>query len=217
MTTTTTTSTRTRPGLSQRLTASAMAANAGLPDTLASVEPCPELRALGLRKLWSAPLFAGQRLIAGKRSDWLLVNLAEDPLFHDPDGFPVPGSVLKQIRAIAMAGVDFDALYVAHELPLGIARPGRLITREQLAPPASTTALRRARALGGVSAALWSAFAAPLRLLSRLGAAGATSADAPTRLDPVLFGVIVAPGSTPAPGVPATWYYIAHWDYSDEG
>lgn len=111
-------------------------------------------KCLPIRYLGTMPLFAGFRIYPGQERDWVLVSVAEDPLFHVPQGFPVPGPILAQLRRIAKSGVDFDALYVAHEVTPGQVQPDEPLALEALMPPPPATVLRLSNRLGGRAAAL---------------------------------------------------------------
>ena len=183
--------------------------------------------ALPLLYLGMMPLFSGHRVYQGQRYDWVLVNLAEDPLFHDRDGFPVPGRILDHLRVVKRAGIDFDALYIAHEMEKGKIREGERLTAEALLPPAPRPVERLSHQLGKASEALWAVAAAPLVVSLVAGAAVgagalmaapalAVAAASCITLDPILLGTTVAPGKPVKPGEPACWFYLAHWAYGEE-
>jgi len=173
------------------------------------------------------PLFSGLRVYQGQRYDWVLVNLAEDPLFHDRDGFPVPRRILDHLGTVERAGVDFDALYLAHEMEKGRIREGEQLTADALLPPPPRSVERLSHQLGKASGALWAVAAAPLVVSLVAGAAVGAAAlmAAPAlavagascmSLDPILLGTKVAPGKPVRPGEPACWFYLAHWAYGEE-
>jgi hypothetical protein len=177
--------------------------------------------------LGTMPLFAGHRLYEGQLSDWVLVNLAEDPLFHDRDGFPVPKLVLEHLWTIKTAGIEFDALYVAHETEKGAIQPGEPLTSEPLLPPPPQSVVQLSNQLGGVSEALWAAAAVPLALATvgvAVVAAGALVAAPVVAMaavscmtgDPILLGTLVAPGRSVRVGEPACWFYLGAWAYGQE-
>jgi len=183
--------------------------------------------ALPLTYLGTMPLFSGHRVYAGQEYDWVLVNLAEDPLFHDRDGFPVPGHILDHLRAVKRAGTDFDALYVAYEIEKGQIREGERLTADALLPPPPRSVERLSHQLGKASEALWAVAAVPLVVSLVVGAAVGTGVlmAAPAlaaagasclTLDPVLLGTIVAPGRPVRAGELACWFYLTHWAYGEE-
>ena len=184
-------------------------------DTL--LAHCRE-ESLPVTYLGTSPLFSGHRVYCGHDSDWALFNLCDDPLFHDRDGFPVPSSVLQTLRRIENAGVDFDALFVAHEVKSGAIREGEAPRLESLLPPPPGSMTRLSDQLGKVSDALWAVATAPLALGATLGAASAIAVAGAglMTLDPILFGAVVATGRSVAPGEMAGWFYLARWTYGEE-
>jgi len=177
-----------------------------------------------------APLFAGWRLrTKGSAYDYVFCNLAEDPLFSDPDGFPIPKRVLqdlKHLNATGLAG-HFDVLYVVHEVDKGSIREGERLTSDKLVPPSPRVA-RASEQLGSLGALLWLGASIPLIASAGLGVfmagvAGVVGAAAlgvdvfsPLGLDPILLGAIVSPGRPVHAGDMAIWFYLAHWRYTDE-
>lgn len=163
-----------------------------------------------------APLFSEPLLVAGEGYDWIVVHAAADPLVAHRDGFPVPRAVLAELDGLARAGVAFDTLYLAHQIAPGAYRAGDPLTAELLAPPASAVALRGARRLG--LAAAWALLVAALPLALGgvvSGVPAAIMGDEPG-LDPVLFGVVTAPGRPLRAGEPAAWFGLTHWAYDAE-
>jgi hypothetical protein len=173
---------------------------------------------LPMQRIGSHPLFSGYRHYASNPHDWVLVNLADDPLYHDPDGFPIPQAVLRQLHTLAHHGVTFDTLAVAHEIPQGQLTAGQPLTAAVLCPNPAAVAHRNATWIGRF-AQIGSALAlAPLTAWQTLGALmQRTAATAPSRpslaLDPILLGALVAPGRPIQPGEPARWITIAAWQY----
>ena len=50
-------------------------------------------------------LFAEPRTYVAEDHDWVLLPLAEDPLYQDRDGYPLPSPVLRHLGAMAEAGI----------------------------------------------------------------------------------------------------------------
>lgn len=180
-----------------------------------------------VRYLGTMPLFAGFRVYPGQKRDWVLVNVAEDPLFHVPQGFPVPKRILAQLRRIARSGVDFDALYVAHEVAPGQVRPDEPLALEALTPPPPATVLRLSNRLAEAGGILWLGALLPWMInplvilfpsiLGILGnCLGIQSLGSLAWLDPILLGALVCPGCSPEPGEPAAWFYLGHWAFNEE-
>ena len=177
-----------------------------------------EQEALPVRYLGTMPLFAGHRVYPGHRYDWVLINLAEDPLFQDPDGFPVPKRVLEELHRVQRSGVDFDALYVAHEAPWGTVREGAPLTAGMLMPPPPRAVQRLSVRLGATGRALWALATLPVAASAVIGglvAAGTTAVSA-VGLDPVLLGVVVGLDRPLVPGELAAWFYLGHWAFNQE-
>jgi len=89
-----------------------------------------------------APLFDGVRLITRTNPNWALYNLSHDPLYRSSK-FPIPARDLWRLQRLYRSGIQFDALYVAHELPPDF-RPGYDALDLSLfvpAPPAFATRL----------------------------------------------------------------------------
>jgi hypothetical protein len=178
---------------------------------------------LPVRSIGAMPLFAGYRYYAAEPHDWVLVNLADDPLVRHPEGFPIPRETLRGLRALRRAGVALDAIAVAHELPKGRLRPGEPLTLDLLRPGPSRAAGQAALRLGQMAWGAWLAATLPLRAAGLLGvgataaaaAAGAAAGAALAGLDPILFGAIVEPGRPVQPGTPARWLYLDHWAYDE--
>jgi hypothetical protein len=173
---------------------------------------------LGVRYACTMPLFRGYRLHRAEQRDWVFVNLRDDPLFADPDGFPVPRAVLQRLRRLRASGLEFDAIYVAHEVAPGTVPARGSLSREMLLPPPAAAARRQARALGQVSRGLWMAATLPLLASGLVAGLLAVGAAAPVLagLDPILFGALVDPRRTAAAGEPAALFYLDHWAYDDE-
>jgi len=147
---------------------------------------------------------------------------------HGWTGTEPPGRQRRALARLLAAGLDFPAIYVAHELPRGrlqvpgvhgggdLAGPPRFhaidpaASRRLLDPvPAPAGAVAVADRLGGLAGGL-------LRLLGAAVPIGAATASvvgaAAMRLDPIVFGAWTVHGST-APGAPAAWFLLARWAY----
>ena len=125
------------------------------------------------------------------------------------------------------AGVDFDALYVAHELEKGRIREEEPLTAQMVLPPPPREVEQLSEKLGSAAPRMWAAAAVPLLASAAVSAAiaGAALMVGPAllaaaatcaTLDPILLGTIVAPGRPVQPGEAACWFYLAHWRYGEE-
>lgn len=165
-----------------------------------------------------APLFGGWRLhTRSPHYDYVFCNLAEDPLFQDPDGFPIPQKVLDHLRRLAQVGLDceFDLLYVVHEVEKGTISEGERLNPDKLVPPSPLTQ-RASKQLGTLGMGLWLGAAVPLMAGAGLAMAGSL-AMVPLGLDPLLLGAVVAPDCSVQAGELAVWFYLTHWHYTDDG
>jgi len=171
---------------------------------------------LPVRYLGRAPLFDGHRVFPGSYSDWVLINAAADPCVSDRDGFPIPAAPLKVLRRMEARGIEFDAIYLLHEVPAGAVRAGEPPAVEALLPPPSVRAQRHSRHLGLASTLLWAATLLPLLSSTRI-ARTLVNRAAPLgaslhALDPAVFGVLVGQAEREL----ACWYYLTHWIYNQE-
>ncbi|HEU5101919.1 MAG TPA: hypothetical protein VFU22_23015 [Roseiflexaceae bacterium] len=174
---------------------------------------------LPIRYLGTMPLFDGHRVYSGDRRDWVLMPIQADPLHDDRDGFPIPKRVLKDLRMIRRSEIDFDALYIAHEVPMGTVREDRAIPRGLLTPPAPRAMQRLSGYLGLTSSALWMLATLPIAASAAIGGVlnrGALNLGVTVGLDPILLGVLVGHNRPVRSQEPAAWFYLGHWTYNEE-
>ena len=169
---------------------------------------------LPLRYLGAMPLFDKHRVYHGETTDWVVMNLAQDPLMDDRDGFPVPAENLEQLWAVHCAGIEFSGLYIAHEVAAGSVQQDKRIRRRDVAPPAPRAVVKQSAQMGKASNALWT-IAMPF-VEPRTAIEGAKQvAIALEKVDPVLFGVVIAPRQKFKEGQDATWFYIGNWTFDN--
>jgi hypothetical protein len=173
---------------------------------------------LAVRYVCTLPLFRGHRLHHSTHRDWVFVNLRDDPLSTDPDGFPVPERVLRRLQRMRASGIAFDAIYVAHEVAPGSVPARGPLRREMLLPPPAAVARRQARQIGQASRMLWMFGTLPLLVSGVIASVITVGAAAPivAGLDPILFGAVVDPQRAAVAGEPAAFFYLDHWAYDDE-
>ena len=135
---------------------------------------------------------------------------------QDPDGFPVPDHVLAQFQRIRQAHLQFDAIYVAHEVPHGTINPHGPLDRQQLLPPSQRAVQTLSAQLGNISQTLWTVATMPLLAIGGTLSATAALSNVAVGLDPIRLGVIAGENRIVKPGEPAAWFYIAHWAYNQE-
>lgn len=184
---------------------------------------------LGIQPLFDAPLFDGHVLVPGQHTDFVFMRVAEDPLFHHPDKFPVPQHVFDRLQRMLKLGVQVDDLYIAHELEKGTLLSGQRATAEMVTPPPSQVMVQQSQQLGTVVQKAWETAVLPIwgSLMGIAGAGAVTlglgalavagiAAVAPLiALDPLLIGVVKDPNHPLQPGTPATWLLLASWIYGE--
>lgn len=190
---------------------------------------------VAIRFLGYQPLFNGVRAYAGVQHDWVLASAADDPLVRRGE-LAIPRAELRALRRMLDAGLDCQAVYLAHEIPKGrlalqrqahapepaVARSidpsvGELIV-DRVPVPLRTATI--ARYLGNTAGALLTLLAAarPIGHTARwtartVAGAGLGGAAAVVRgLDPVVFGAWTA-GARPDPGVPAAFFELVRFTY----
>lgn len=165
------------------------------------------IQPVGLLPAPTAPL-----VLREERHDWVVTITDGDPLFHDRDGFPIPQKCLADLKRIQRAGVDFDRIYAAHELPAGTVPASDQITAEMLTPGPSLAARVQSERQGRLAQTVVGMATLPLLgagLLATTAVAGAaTIGGALAGLDPILFGVNLSRGRSTG-----VWYYLTHWAY----
>jgi hypothetical protein len=187
---------------------------------------------LPCRYLGTMPLFDGHRVYRGQEHDWGLMQLEEDPLYQSRDGYPMPTQVGELLAQILLAGINFDAIYVAHEVEKGALVEGKPMDPLALIPPPAPSVQKRSRQLGWLADKLFKVATAPLLALTAASlaltsagvvaaAAGAVGAAASgvvavRLLDPVVFGVIGRTGRELGAGEMGCWFYLAHWRYGED-
>lgn len=192
-------------------------------------------RNLPIRYLGTRPVPARTELYPGREADWALMSLSGDPLFYSNGRrLVVPAAVKRDIDRALEAGIDFDALFIAHELPAGLVRPGQPIPLDLVAPPpppemqryAERTGERSAKvcrmagqvvltvaatSLGLIRGAVKAASSAARETATGLGRAALAISSSNVYRDPILFGVNLT-GERVGLGEPiGLWYYLTHW------
>jgi hypothetical protein len=175
---------------------------------------------LATRFLGYAPLFHGHpQIFRGQRSDWAMMNLTDDPTFRD-GRMIVPRVVARDIRKTLKAGINFDAIYVAHEIPSNSVLPGEEVPLDLIMPPPPQRLLRRIAWIERVVAGWWSGIWSTTRGVLAGAAVGVAIATFPLTMafaaDPVLFGVNFEPAYRFGEDPIGMWYYLTHWDWSQQ-
>ncbi|MBO3752165.1 hypothetical protein J5X84_39405 [Streptosporangiaceae bacterium NEAU-GS5] len=171
--------------------------------------------------------FDEPRAYAGETSDWVMAPAEDDP--HLASGaWPIPGDQRRRLEQLVAAGVRFDRLYIAHEVPRGrielplapaelstgtevvAIRPGQVlapeVARQAVGPvpvPVPTAALALAERLGQIADLPWRVVAGARDMVN---AAIAVRND----FDPMVLGVITARRTAPTPALGA-FCVLAQW------
>jgi hypothetical protein len=161
--------------------------------------------------LGNAPLFNGVKLVTRTTPNWALYNLSHDPVWQSGK-FPIPMKHLWRLNRLYRGGIEFDALYVAHELPLDFRPDHDRLELGLVEPPPPTTALRVAEVLGRTTDGILTLYAATIRKPIKALAIASATGLAILR-DPVLMGAVIPPGTNPESGVPAVWFLLAAWKW----
>jgi hypothetical protein len=192
----------------------AMAGRAGL-----------ELECLGVQ-----PLFHETRLYPGPEHSWVLAPAQDDPLVRRRE-LAIPGRELRTLARLVEAGLDFPAVYVAHEVPtarLARARlpehvrvqPGGFASLDLLASqrlvdpvPVPARTARIARHLGTGAGALLKVLGLGVPVAGAIAGATVSAGGAGLRalaLDPMVLGAWTLDRRA-HPGSPAAWFVLARW------
>jgi hypothetical protein len=169
-----------------------------------SLENGIPLRVLGVR-----PLFDQVRVVTQTTPNWALYNLSHDPLWQTGK-FPIPRRHLGRLNQLYRTGVEFDVLYVAHELPVDFDPEVDPLELELFKPGPPRTVLQLAQRFGAITDGILSTYAAALRRpIQALTVAGLNSSS--VLRDPILMGAVIPSGVNPEEGVPAVWFLLAAW------
>lgn len=164
-----------------------------------------------IRFVGVAPVPQGPVVIRGT-SDWIVLHIGADPQVHRGT-LAIPPAARRHLAKVVARGIDFDGLFIAHELAPGdLDRLGEQnlsprqvdeLVRDPLPDEAGQRAvLNAARVFRSVADGLLSIaeglVAVPL--------AGGVS----LALDPVLFGCVTADGVVRTTH-PAAFFYLTRW------
>jgi hypothetical protein len=180
-------------------------------------------------------LFRGVRAYSGPHHDWVVASAADDPQIRRGE-LAIPKAELSVLRRLLDAGLDCQAVYLAHEIPKGrlaLSSPTHMlesavpveidpVIAERVVdkvpiPPRTATLARHLGNTAGVFLAVLAA-ARPIgrgaRWTGRTVAAAGLSAAATAvqGLDPIIFGAWTA-GKEPDPGVPAAFFELVSFMY----
>jgi hypothetical protein len=184
-----------------------------------------ELECLGV-----LPLFDETRLYPGPERSWVLAPANDDPLVRRRE-LAIPGRELRALARLLQAGLDFPAVYVAHELPTArltrvllpeqvSVQPGGFASLDLLASqrlvdpvPVSAGTARVARRLGTGAGAVLKVLGLGASVAGAVTGTAVTTGAAAMRalaLDPMVLGAWTLDGHD-RPGTPAAWFVLARW------
>jgi hypothetical protein len=150
------------------------------------------------------------QVVTGEETDWLIFPADRDPLYEKRKLAATP-AVRARVTELLNAGIQFDALAIAHEVPVGSYARVRTIDDLQklIAPPTprslSVLATITGCLLDGIGEVLDFIINRKVFIPDPFGILPPTS-------DPMLFGAVVA--TPPAKvGDAALYFLIARWDY----
>jgi hypothetical protein len=184
-----------------------------------------ELECLGVQ-----PLFDETRLYPGPERSWVLAPANDDPLVRRRE-LAIPGRELRTLARLLESGLDFPAVYVAHEVPTArLARvrlPGQvgiqpggfasldLLASQRLVDPVPVPAgtARIARRLGIGAGAVLKVLGLGVPVAGAIAGAVASAGSTGLRalaLDPMVLGAWTLDRRA-VPGSPAAWFVLARW------
>jgi hypothetical protein len=164
-----------------------------------------DLAQMGFSRISDRP-----QVVTGEESEWLIFPADRDPLYQQRKLAAKP-AVSARVTELLSAGIHFDALAIAHEVPVG--SYARVRTTDDLqkliAPPTPRSLKILATITGclldGIGCVLNFILNRKIFILDPFGILPPTS-------DPMLFGAVVA--TPPARvGNAALYFLIARWDY----
>ena len=184
-----------------------------------------------LECLGSHPLFPETRLYPGPETSWVVAPASDDPLVRRGE-MAVPKPEFGALARLLEVGLDFPAIYVAHEVPTArLVRSGlpsdvrilqsgsftalNVVASQRLVDPVPVPArtARAARHLGAGAGVLLKllglAVPAAGALVGATASAGATAMRV-LALDPMVLGAWTLDQRTD-PGTPASWFVLARW------
>ena len=208
----------------------------GLLDLVDQVSCTAAEAGVPVKCLGVQPLFDETRLYAGETSGWVLAP-AEDDAHAQSGSFRVPRAQLADLHRLEYAGLNFPAIYVAHEVPneqtirgtlparqthseIDVVRQSRTITPTAaralvgpIPPPART--VRRSANMGQVATSIFKQMAKSVPVMAGL-ATGAVAAPfvllSQVEFDPIIFGAVPL-YDTLMPGTPAVWFELTRWTW----
>jgi hypothetical protein len=197
--------------LRQMLAAShqSMAIHQPLVERAKLVRSISVAQGISLPVLGTNPLFAGVKLVTCTTPNWAFYNLSNDPLWQSGN-FPIPHKHLRRLNRLYRGGIEFDALYTAHELPINFNHEIDRLELDLIEPDPPLAALRLAQRFGGATDSIVAMYATAIRKPIQALTFAGNKASSLLR-DPILMGAVIPPKVNPEEGVPAVWFLLAAW------
>lgn len=181
---------------------------------------------LPVRFLGYAALFEGTRLYQGGATDWALMSLGEDPHYVSEQKLYLPQTAKEDMHAIIRSGLNFEAIYIAHELPQGLYTRASEIPPEAIMPPPPQRLARSQKAFVKTLSHFWQGVEVGVKTVFKIGALTAAgivavpvvasgALGALGGLDPILFGVQPTEMKTTTGERIGMWYYLTHWNWPE--
>lgn len=172
-------------------------------------------------------LFSSIRVYPGLSTDWLIAPLVNDPAFRaNNNKLCVPKKVKASLVACVKAGIDFDVIFIAHEIPKNSIRPGTPLDLNLLLPPPNMKQNSRLSSIENLAKKSLTLIGRMFRALFIIFPMVATQVDRLTEeseklsrplfyfnYDPILFGVQLDPYLKNSKNNAGLWYYITHWNW----
>jgi len=172
------------------------------------IEGLSRARQLPVRFLGYALLFSEPRVYRGAQSDWVMVNLKNDPLYYsNGERLIIPAAVCKDLKLILEAGINFDAMYIAHEISKGSLKERSSIPLELVAPPPPLAI----QDLERKSQRWWGGIGGFLNTFVEIFSPAVIFENALEYRDPVLFGVLIDQSWRRNDRLMGMWYYVTSW------
>lgn len=198
---------------------------------------------LPIKPLWYAPVFDEQRLYTtGEDNDWVFMPLARDASYTSGN-FSLPIQVAHTLEKIVRSDVQFDSIFVAHEIHKGSVLRGQLVPLELILPPLNNKNIRLAHKIEDVASLLvnnttditlalakgvidlvLSTSRSSIQLAKAFTDALNTSVtthqirvsqSTSNYYDPILFGLQLDIDREIDKNPMALWYYLSSWNWKD--
>jgi hypothetical protein len=157
-------------------------------------------------------VFSGTVVVSYRKYDMVTIPLSEDPLYTQRDRFPIPRKVLNHLRNLQKMSVDFDTLYIVHEIPKDTLRSGDPLPLDLVDPPPSPENMEQAERIGNLSRITWMSTLAPAVPVVGVPLV-AVSVPVVATVDPILFGLKIQENPQPKILPVADWFYLCRWSW----